>query len=769
MTRLEELLTTLPHSISLAIRRGIRQLAAHPSTNEVTEIKCGKGKDSLEVQVLLRLGLPNQWMADGQSPNGVWAVEPVTFRFLKSYPIHAPEVYLRANFDRTLAHIQPGIDKHHVLPCLYEGDLDELMQEQGLDTIVDQTIVWLENAALGQLINPAQGWEPMRRDHLDGFVIADSAYFRTCIVQRQRHLVFGFRYVRFQSSQSRKLNREQDWFYGHIENKIIAKIIPEQHFAESQMEKLQATGVSLALVVAPDLAGSGEFQIGDRYFPDDVTTLGELKERARLWGCSKNLDSALSTLRYRLQGVRTTGSFPIALILGIRRPFPLIGEASNLELILYVFEIDDDQANWSKRPIIPVAHREAITPALLQQFSTDQPTPAPLKIGLVGCGSLGSKIGVHLARSGYAPIALIDKDWLSPHNAARHALLPNLADSRLHWVGAKSKELALVIAALGQQTTVFEEDVTHIAHSPKLREKVFPKDADIIINATASLTVRETLAAIPFQHLSARVAETILFANGDVGLMTLEGAKRNPNSADLIAEVYEVSRQNPSLRQQLLTNGPSLQHRRTGQGCSSKTMVITDAKISMMAAAMSQEFLRLHSEGLHESNGSILLGEVTDSGMGLHWQRFKVPPVQIVSIESYEGWTVRVSNRAHQKIVTDFAAHPSVETGGILMGRIFEGQQTFIVTDVLPAPVDSQRSPAQFTLGTEGVTEMLQSYATSCQQILYCLGTWHSHLGSIAPSKQDWQTLKDLSVSRSIPFVLLIYTPFEYRAITNLQ
>jgi proteasome lid subunit RPN8/RPN11 len=302
-------------------------------------------------------------------------------------------------------------------------------------------------------------------------------------------------------------------------------------------------------------------------------------------------------------------------------------------------------------------------------------------------------------------------------------------------------------------------DVTQVVHNSKLLKELFPREIWAVINATASLSVREALAAIEPNKLRSRVIETLLYAKGRVGLMTIEGLGRNPNSVDLIAQGYEVMRANEQLRDAVFPV-------EVGQGCSSTTMIISDARISMLAASMAIGIAQMRAESLPDTSGRILVGTVTDDGMGLNWTHINVPPVHIVPINSNSSWTVRISECAHQKILKDYAGNPSVETGGVLVGRISETQQAFIVTDVLPAPQDSQRSKYEFVLGTSAVRQMLEQYSSSCNYALYCLGTWHSHLSDSEPSERDLQTAMEVASSRSVPSVLLIRTPLSYYAVS---
>lgn len=122
-----------------------------------------------------------------------------------------------------------------------------------------------------------------------------------------------------------------------------------------------------------------------------------------------------------------------------------------LELVPYLVEVQapDLFPEGDDTSVYPAAHRHTITSTLLQRFSGTPPTPKKRNLTLVGCGSLGSKIGMHLARSGTVPSVVIDKNSLSPHNAARHALTPYAQDIQLAWLGPKAESLAMAIDGLG--------------------------------------------------------------------------------------------------------------------------------------------------------------------------------------------------------------------------------------------------------------------------------------------------------------------------------
>ncbi|NJM20458.1 MAG: hypothetical protein HC907_17980 [Richelia sp. SM1_7_0] len=641
MSNIESKQFSFLKGINSEIQRGITLIRSHPSVNEILEVRLNTEDNSVDAVVAVQLGLPNKWMAEGKSPNGVSAIEAVTFSFPQSFPIHAPIVKLRADFDRSLAHVNPGSPEEAVLPCIYDGDINELLLFQGLLAIVD------------------------------------------------------------------------------------------------------------------------------KYLPENVTDVGSLRERAKEFGCNKNFERAFSFLQQRLKWLDSkNATFPIAVILCVRRPFHLIGESSEIELVPYILEVGAPQllAKDDKTPVWSAVHKYAITPQLLQTFSGERQLPENQDIVLIGCGSLGSKIAIHMARSGIAPSIVVDHKNLSPHNAARHALLPEAINKDSTWFGSKARATALAIKGLGQDSSYFDADVTQAVHDSKLLKKLFPRKAWAVINTTASLTVREALAAIEAKKLPLRVIETSLFAEGKVGLMTIEGPGRNPNSVDLIAQAYELIRVSEKLRNAVFVAEDSTSYHVTGQGCGSRTMIISDARISMLAAPMATGISKMLAKGLPSTSGRILLGAVDEDDIGLSWTPVDVPPFHVVPINDDSSWTVRISEPAHQKILKDCANYPNVETGGILVGRIFQTQQAFVVTDVLPAPENSQRSRFEFVLGTSG--NMLEKYLSSCNGALYCLGTWHSHLTDSGASNQDLQTAKKIANSRTLPSVLLIRTPVKYYAVS---
>ena len=747
---------------SAAIERALRQLAGH---NAVAEIgtPSARASGAVSVDVGIRVALPNAWMADGVSPNGVRSIERANFLFPAAYPLRAPLVTLRQDFDRSLAHVQPGDPGSPPEPCIIDGRPSELLQQRGLFGIVDQLALWLENAALGRLIDPEHGWEPVRRDSLDDVVVADAAHLRGLVTRQAGRAVLRFDYLRFGRPDEEKST------YGIIDSASMAlnaealkKLLSESNLSGGDDT---ARGTSLSLIVWPGKMPSGASVVAADYLPETVTTIAALRERAGLYGCEEPLRSGLDWLRQCAGKLTARWRWPIAIVLIARRPFHLIGTDSTLELCPYIVDIGAPElfADGDATLVRPAAHRDTVSVPLLRRLSGIEGALSPLPWVLLGAGSLGSKIGLHLARAGMAPSGIIDRASLSPHNAARHALVPEHGRLFKSWLGGKAKALANAVGGLNQPSQACDMDIVSLLRDTAERRRVLPKKTNLLVNATASLVAREAIGGEAPGTLPP-VIEAMLYADGTVGLLTVEGEDRNPNCLDLMAEAYALIGAHARLRP--LVFGPEhVSRQRIGEGCGSLTMAISDARISMMAAPMA-EVIR---ERLHQSKplpqGQILIGMIQKDGLSMSWIQRDIMPTHLVSIESAGNWNVRVGPRAHAVITEEVARWPDVETGGIVMGRLSEAARSIHIVDVLPAPPDSRRSAGEFVLGTGGARTAIRSYTDRAGGTLYCLGTWHSHLAVSGPSGLDHATATTVALARLAPSVLLIHTPEGYRGV----
>lgn len=738
-------------SLSHSIQDALKQLEAHPSVTNVTVNELAGG-DAI-VTADFDTNLASTWRAAGASPTGVRATETVEYYFPSDYPRRAPRPTLRPDFNAALPHVNPHRTGERVPPCVVYGSALEALHNDGVGRLFDQMALWLERAAENKLIDSSQGWEPMRRDHCDDVLeanidglVGDAAFGNAKVYPAT---IAWWRETRASCGVHRRGARSA------LDAKELSKLC-----ASVRQEGDILVAETLFVVCWPVPEGAAGPRVVDVYQPDTVRSYSDLLRLAEQVGCAQALSRFSTNIDTVVSAVGHANALPVYVALAVRRPIPLIGLTTEYELLVYRIDMRPPEglAAANDEVVSPVLIATPMSSALLRRTSGIDDNAQRIQLGFVGCGSLGSKIAVHITRAGYSPALLIDNDRFSPHNAARHALYP----SQFGRVESKSRQLAKEIAPFsgGRRPELFEKSILTLPFADKPYRAFFSNRESVLLNTTGSPSVRHFLAGAPF---TSRVMEACLLNLGSAGLLTLEGENRNPSTTDLMARAFERLRQAGMLR------APALQHVSAvgvGVGCNSMTLPMTDANISLIAAGVGQATLRLYRDGLSEA-GMLAVARVSDDRMSVDWQHEMVEKTHIAQAEGNGNWNVRVLDVAHRKMCTDVASYPEVETGGVIVGRVSMPLREITIVDVLDAPPDSRRSASAFVLGTEGLAERVATYNETGQGVLWCLGTWHSHLVPTGPSAVDVATAKTLEGTIAGAVVLLIHRPDGYSAIVR--
>ncbi|WP_158918695.1 Mov34/MPN/PAD-1 family protein [Caulobacter sp. S45] len=727
-----------------AVLLAIHEIAAHPDVEDLQAPVFGAHCAHVTFGLNLRLG--SRWEAEGTSPTGVRPVEEIRLDFGPNFPRVAARVSFRQDFSRNHPHIQPWLGAEgRVAPCLVDGKISEFVAAQGYYRLIDQTVRWLIRAAVGRLIDQSQGWEPTRRDDLSDMLVCDASAVRALATPAGGFKLLDTRYLWKRGGVD-----DTPAYFGEAEKPITAKLAT----FESEADKDGwGHGFGVALVVWAGRAPSGGPVVCDSYAPDAVNDFDGLMARTKALRLDDFVRSGLETIRKLGRAGDAGDVIPLPVVLLVRRPLNLIGEDSPIELCSYLVPLDLAGAKKVPNPkVSQLANYERTSASLLARMSGAAPA-APWV--LLGCGSLGSKIALHRARSGAAPTVCADTSVLRAHNAARHALYPQPRFMQLSWGGPKAEAMATAIQGLGQLTKIIDGDQRALLTDLRAT----PGAPAWLINATASTVAREDLAQQPAEG-TPRVVEAILFDKASLGVVTREGEARNPNTAELLGEVYEVARARADLGKRLFGGDGDLGTVTIGQGCASLTMQVSDAAISALAAPMSELVAGLAAVG---PEGQIDFLE--RNGLGLRHDVLPAPPCRRAPLEGLEGWTISVSERAFAAIIAEVADYPRVETGGVLMGSVSMLARQIYVTSVLPAPPDSTHSRTEFVLGTQGLRETLVSIAEETQSAIVCVGTWHSHLGAATPSGRDKTSAALVGLVEPRPMAFLIHGADGLRAI----
>lgn len=714
-------------SIPRAIAQAWNELDTFPDILQVG--KPTQSKKGWTIAILFKVPLPTRVVEVGESSTGIKAIEPAWVVFPENYPRSAPRFFLRKDFPRNLPHINPGPKDSFVSPCIYDGSLDDLLhQGLGLTELIYQMQVWLKKAAGNTLIDPKQGWEPIRFDDVDSFIVYDMDKISSMVSNES-----GFKLLTCElftltlGTSSKILDYSPRVMDGNYVHEVTRKDFIRGEYA---------LGMRPVLLCWPDVS-----TVVDEYCPETVTNLGELLEKSKQYGTYEAFWEQVQLLW--IQSRKMSHAVEVVTIHCVRRPLELINQNSSLEFLSYRVRVQFTGLGPDMNsPVDIICHRHAVGPDLLRQISGASPGKME-GIVQIGCGSLGSKIALHLCRAGHGPFTLIDNRYMSEHNLARHALTTT--------AGNKAELLKKEMDHFNILAKVYPTSLQEflLRSSSRLFEK-----ANLIIDSTASINVRETLASLPNTTNESRIFQTGLYSHGKLGFLSVEGSARNPRVDDLSAAIFDLAIENKALAEALAESGDTFHRHSTGQGCGSYTTVIPDTRISLHAAAMAERARQIYEGDIPEI-GEVSLGFLTDAGMSLQWQTVSVGRTKRVPLGN-KDWELRVLSPAFEAMGKDVASWPGVETGGVLIGRLSLTRKCAIITRALEAPPDSIRTSSRFELGTEGLVSRIAAIQKSSG--LTYLGTWHSHLHGSAPSGIDEATLKKIKELRlGIPGFNLIW------------
>lgn len=739
------------------VEDAIKLLKSHPAFAEVGEPR-DLGEGVLEVPLVVQVPLPSRQQQEGISTTGVKALEPAWLAF-HDWPASAPRVRLREDFPLELPHINPHRPGERVRPCLFDGDPSELLHRFGLGRIVDQLVEWLAKAASGQLIDLSQGWEPTRRDDCPGNIVFEAEAAQANTPEDGTPLLAEGLYFSNGGSHLALLNG----FEMAQVNFTQATASPKDLVVMGEAQVIFARGVD----------ENRKPKTVDRYEPETVHDLGSLLARAGRLGIDTNaLEGALNSYFSQSLLLASADANPRRWVQGVlafvvllvQRPAPVIWtNGRSVEMLPYVVRmlVKPDLSAAGPREVIvePLWHAEQVSPRLLAMtsgFAADLPRK---KLVFVGCGSLGSKVGMHLGRAGFGNAAcFIDNEQMAPHNAARHALMPNRIPTSYP---QKAEMMCAAFRNLG-----YDDAVAHVMDARTLLEdsdtfmKVVGDGPALIIDSTASFKVDAAIArdGSLTNQPQTRLAQTSMYAKGRAAVLYLEGPGRSCTAQDLKAALFERCRHDLDLRAAIGGDSTDPVRIFVGDNCRSVTMPMSDSVVSRGAALVGHQLEKWLAEGLPDA-ATLCFGKVDCGGISMDWNLLQLGATSVVEAPEYGGWTLRVLAPVAERIERESKAAGRFETGGILIGHIPPQSRSIIIAGVVDAPVDSVFTPQRFILGVEGRRgELIRAHEESLGH-LHFVGTWHSHPMGGAHSPVDQASLKLVAeLNEGAPVVSLVWT-----------
>lgn len=725
----------------------LRELAGHQAVRSQVAVQ---QVDDRRLAVFdVEVSLPSRAEND-VSATGVRRLETVYLVFPPNFPLKAPTPRLRTDFPSNFAHINPHQRGNLVPPCIFEGDLTELMHRFGIEKIVDQLVDWLKKAAADQLLDLNQGWEPTRRGSPDTSIEFDADSLAQSLPQDGSVLALPSKM--FQVGATRHLALGQPG--GGAGN-----------FTLQRVQTTQAWSGTTPVFVACAPRADGQPRIYGDYAADTVVDVPTLLERADTLGISADalrvsIESAIFRSMMVAPGAGNwpwPGDFCVGVVLAAHRPVHLIASHRTVEFVPYLVRI----ARQAHRPELRDATVESayqihqINPRLLAATSGYADADIQQMVTIVGCGSVGSKLALHMGRAGFGAQTLVDNESVSPHNMARHALLDPTG-----WNKAEQTRKAL--AALGHQSVrAVARDIVPMLVAPggeEMSDVVHP-GTTLLVDTTASLQVAAAISRSPHLGGQIRVARAFLIGGGRVAALLLEAPQRAVRVDDLYANLYAQCRENAQLRAAIGGEGGEPTEVFVGDNCRSLTLSMPDSLLSRGSAGIATQVQQwLVSDFPHQAQ--LLVGVGQDDDLGMEWHSYALAATQVLAATGDGGWAVRVSGTVAAAITTDSQHWTPRETGGALLGHVDVLSRTIYIADWVPAPEDSERYPEKFVLGTRGLKAALRQAHGDSVGYLHYVGTWHSHPMGGQHSQIDFDTLQRLaSFAPGLPVVSLVWTP----------
>ncbi|MCK9170526.1 MAG: Mov34/MPN/PAD-1 family protein [Treponema sp.] len=680
-----------------ALERARKYIAEHRQYNNCSEVLFSDDKSSAVITAEVEVNLPVAFLSKGITDDGVRVLEPVTFHFLSDFPYSAPEIELRKDFPKIFPHINAS--SNGVFPCVYAGNSSELMQSPDwLDEILNQLTAWLNSAAVHNLMNLEQGWEPMRNDTSNFIVLCKEEDIN-------KESTVSALYVNFSLSKD-------NIFYGTI---------------VKESDKKNSYGRLIIFETTETITN---------YIPYNIRTYAELKQITQYL----NIPHFEHTIYAAESSDKIKYTF---VMLKVKRPVHLIGSNSSTEYLIFAVKrnhsikkglLSDDNAEVRLGSIYYDS-----SSSMMHQLSGTSDSVLTKPILFVGCGSLGSKICLHIARNGNDNIICLDDKNFMPYNKARHALI-------CENILPKAYLLAKVVNSIngGNNSKWYSGSIF----------KIKSKQYSILIDSTASEAVKNYL--IDTNEEQPPIISCFLTNNGKYGFLLAEDRNKNVNLGQIYAHLYWMSLSNEHIHNALFSGSST--DVPIGLTCSSPTMVVDDAHISVFASLMAMKIQTIIENNLEHIAYTYLYNLSDDYSVKtgvIVIPRYVVP-------ECPQEYPFKVSIRPQiiDELKNKMEEQFPRETGGVLVGSYVEKTKEVFITEIVDAPEDSESTPSTFVLGTKGISKEVEVISDKTGKHLMYLGTWHSHPTGGTPSNIDHQTAQRLSDIRGLePTVCLIVDP----------
>jgi|GEM_PF-5995966 len=518
--------------------------------------------------------------------------------------------------------------------------------------------------------------------------------------------------------------------------------VVEVNFEEARTEACKHGGVwdtTARQIAIPDLVAV-RLVIG----PGDVPTRlwYQTTPQATPWiDVPVDLDGVLSLATiagFEAQKVRywiekgEDGSNRVLAVFGVKRPKLVMGQADPEEWVAFDFHRKSKAKEWTVTSHLVLKRFDQ---ELARQVSGLADNRKARKILVIGAGAFGSSVSESLVRSGYATLAIVDNDFLRPHNLARHTLTG-------HEIGhAKALAVAERLNGMFADEQVAVGMIKNVLDLSDDDLKSLLDGVACILDCSASVAVQHRIAAMKGRQVPLVSAFQILGGQGTIVLV--EDSEGRGRSDAIEAAMMMIERRDPIVGGWLTEKTDPLA---LGGGCSSGSARIPDTRVKIGAAWVADAVLRWLS--MDEWPAKPMYGIQKNSTAPnpvttTEWKQVEIEPIA----ETVGGWRAFVLTSVIDELKRFALEAGTTETGGILVGRVNRQSKMFYVCDAWPAPPDSKRYAVGFTRGRRKLATRLAMLEADSGDNLTYVGEWHAHpsLSGARMSARDSTTAKEMA------------------------
>jgi integrative and conjugative element protein (TIGR02256 family) len=678
------------------------------------------------------------------------------------YPYNAPMAFSdRMDFpSEKLPHLNPVPKGFPANFCLHRGNLDEWFCEHNIEDYVYRIISWLRDAARNRLIKlkNQDEFEITRISKSFGYNVYNPSDIIGLIEYDADVVNSNFAFLWYEIIKNDPLIDKNK---AHFSVKYVLKVNPDNQEEivklSKEINKLEEAKSSLNKRNIGILLYAPQDYVTEKYYSVFPTNYIEFET----WciGLKLNIREAL---KYYLENkFQCVGGIPVSIV--IQRPKKLIGTNSNLEILNFVIGAGGEL--WPKENSINkeskvyiLENRKPVDIKLAKELSDLKSVLFNKKSVFIGCGAVGSKLIMHLAKSGLSNYEIIDEDKLSPHNLIRHALLANSTGK--YKAEATKEEIENIFYSDKSNLSIASKNIKGEKYLQSLTITK-AKEISTVIDTTASNSFQLFLSDYEFNSKTTCIRCEIAF-DGKLGILKIEGDKRAPRLDDLNIYLIDLAIDNSLISSWLLDfdlkrqNGNfEFEEINVGVSCNSNTLKLSDDIISFHTSAFSLGIKNAKSI----TKGIIQLSMLSeDASHPMLTERIIVGKVLELKFRNDSNWRVRIQEQISNALFKELEANKPNETGGLLIGKIDALRKIIYITRFTKAPSDSVKKPYYFIRGTKNVPEEIGKIRHKTGGLIDYVGEWHTHpAGGNKPSSTDFTAVNELrNILDKIPYPTFI-------------